>query len=491
MHKPNTNQFSNIFKEDAVWGEHEVIKFRWVLIAIILVFIGYIYYSGDTDRALTSLLLASVYIFYNAILNILLRKYGSAAWIRFLSATIDISILSIHIFNYSFLFKPIAVTTAASTFLYPVLILLSVLRYDKRLVIFSAAYSVLCFNLIYWIRYPHIDPELLEKVASANWAGQVYKSAYLMVMGYFLYSIPKMINRLNEKHLTTINLRKSSELNLALEKQKKDLAILQLRKEKRLNKKLADQKALIEQQKEELQQANLTKDKLFSIIGHDLKSPFSAQTSIIDLILSDYPQYSKDDIKDILKTIQHSAHQGLDLLGNLLDWSKQQSNLIKQQVTPVRLATMVYEAESLHSHNIAHKQITMVNKVNPLTTVCADSNMIKTILRNLLSNAIKYTHNEGTITITTASEENYDFLKISDSGIGMTEEQINCLFNIENNISTPGTNNEPGTGLGLLLCKELAEKNNAEIRVESKVGQGSSFTIAFPRSNDEKQAKEN
>lgn len=485
MDKPNTKKFAELFKEDAVWGEHEVIKFRWVLIALILIFIGYIYYSGDTDRALTSLLLASIYIFYNAILNILLRKYGSATWIRFLSATIDISILTVHIFNYSFLFKPIAVTTAASVFLYPVLILLSVLRYDKRLVIFSALYSVFCFNLIYYIRFPYIEQELFEQVASADWAGQIYKSAYFLVMGYFLYSIPKMINRINQKHLTTVNLRKSSELNLALEKQKKELAILQLRKEKRLNKKLADQKALIEHQKEELQQANLTKDKLFSIIGHDLKSPFSAQTSIIELILSDYSQYSKDDIKDILKTIQHSAHQGLDLLGNLLDWSKQQSDLIKKQVAPVRLTTMVLEAEAILAHNIAHKQIELVNNVDPMVTVCADGNMIKTILRNILSNAIKYTNNSGTISIFTESEEKFDLLKIQDTGIGMTEQQIGNLFNIESNISTPGTNNEPGTGLGLLLCKELAEKNNAQIRVESTVGKGSTFIIAFQKPETE------
>ncbi|MCU4157490.1 hypothetical protein J1N10_16045 [Carboxylicivirga sp. A043] len=487
MHKPNTEQFEKLFKEDAVWGEQEVIKFRWVLISVILIFIGYIYYSGETDRALTSLLLATFYIFYNAVINILLRKYGSATWIRFMSSTIDITILSIHIFNYSFLFKPIAVTTAASVFLYPVLILLSVLRYDKRLVVFSALYSVICFNIIYAIRSPHIEPDLLEKVASANWAGQIYKSAYLLVMGYFLYSIPKMINRLNAKHLATVNLKRSSELNLALEKQKNELAELQLRKEKRLNKKLADQKALIEHQKEELQQANVTKDKLFSIIGHDLKSPFSAQTSIIDLILSDYSQYNKTEIKDILKTIQHSAHQGLGLLGNLLDWSKQQNNLTKQQLTPVRIATMVYEAQALLSHNIAHKRITLINQVDPMATVCADSNMIKTVLRNLLSNAIKYTNNDGTIEISTGTEGDFDLLKIKDTGIGMTEEQISRLFNIENNISTPGTNNEPGTGLGLLLCKELAEKNNAEIRVESLVGKGSTFTIAFLRI---KQAKE-
>ncbi len=487
MQKPTSEQFVKLFKEDAVWGEQEVIKFRWALISVILVFIGYIYYSGDTDRALTSLLLATVYIFYNAIINILLRKYGSATWIRFLSATIDITILSLHIFNYSFLFEPIAATTAPSTFLYPVLILLSVLRYDKRLVVFSTIYSVICFNTIYLLRYPYIEPDLLEQVASANWTGQIYKSAYFLIMGYFLYSIPKMINRLNEKQLTTLNLRKSSELNLALEKQKNELATLQLRKEKKLNKQLADQKEVIEKQKEELQQANTTKDKLFSIIGHDLKSPFAAQTSIIELILMDYKQYSKEDILEILKTIQHSAHQGLDLLGNLLDWSRQQNKLIKQQIVPVRLSTFVNEAEALLAHNLAHKEINLINEVNPATTVCADCNMIKTVLRNIISNAIKYTNNKGRITISTGTNEHYDLLHISDTGIGMTEEQISRLFSIDNNISTPGTDNEPGTGLGLLLCKELVERNKAKISVESRVGKGSTFTIAFPKIDAEKE----
>jgi signal transduction histidine kinase len=152
---------------------------------------------------------------------------------------------------------------------------------------------------------------------------------------------------------------------------------------------------------------------------------------------------------------------------------------MKQELTPIRLNSVVFETEALLAHNISHKQINLVNRVDPLVTVCADSNMIKTIVRNLLSNAIKYTSNEGTITITSESDGESDFLKIEDTGIGMTDQQLGNLFNIESNISTPGTNNEPGTGLGLLLCKELAEKNNAQIQVDSTVGKGSIFTIAF------------
>lgn len=480
MQIPDTNYSQQLLKEDAIWGEQKVIKFRWVLISVIMIFIGYIYLSGNKDRALLSLLLASIYIFYNSILNILLNKYGSATWIRFLSAFIDITTLSVHIYNYSLFFKPIAVTTAASTFLYPVLILLSVLRYDKRLVLFSTIYSIISFNVIYAMRNPYIESYLLENVASSNWAGQIYKSAYLLLMGYFLYSIPTMINRLNAKYKLIIDERKDTELRLALEKQKKKYALQRLNNEQQLNKILAEQKEFIEQQKEHLDQSNRTKDKLFSIIGHDLKSPFAAQSSIIELILADYSSYNRDELKNIILSMQQATDQGLSLLDNLLDWSKQQNNLSKHNAIPLRLSNLISDTIDLLSQSISHKEIKIINNVDPSATVYADVNMLKTILRNLLSNAIKYTDNNGSITISSGIDGKHSLLEITDTGIGMNKDQQARLFSIDNTISTPGTHNEPGTGLGLLLSKELAEKNNAEIRVESTIGEGSTFTIALP-----------
>lgn len=480
MTKPNQEQFRSLFKDDAVWGEQEVIKFRWFLVAVIMVFIGYIYLMGDKNRALFSLMLASVYVFYNSLLNILLKKYGSATWIRFTSTTFDISILSLHIFNYSYFFQPIAVATAASTFVYPILILLSVLRYDGKLVIFSTAYSIFCFNLIYVIRLPHISPELMEQVASSNWAGQVYKSTYLLLMGYFLFSIPKMIKRLVNKQITSIHQQNKVELSLALEKQKKDMALLQLRKEKVLNTKLEEHQATIEQQKSNLEEAIAVKDKLFSIIGHDLKSPFAAQTSIIDLLIADYKSYHPEDLISIMKTIKHSAHQGLELLNNLLDWSKQQNDIINVKPHIIPIHEIVNNTIALLQQNITHKRLRIQQIISPDLNVLADTNILNTVLRNILSNAIKFSYPDGKINISAREDNDRVLIEISDSGVGMNEHQLNHLFHPDKKSSTPGTQNEPGTGLGLFLCMDLVKKINAELNVKSKEGVGSTFTVIFP-----------
>ena len=480
MLKPNTQQFRNLFKADAVWGEQKVIRFRWFLIIVILFFVGYIYFAGYKERALISFFLASIYIFYNAALNFLLKKFGSATWIRFLSASFDISILSLHIFNYSYFFQPIAVTTAASIFLYPVLILLSVLRYDGRLVIFSTLYSIFCFNLIYFIRLPHIDPALMDQVASANWAGQIYKSTYLLIMGYFLLGVPEMIQRLVNKQLVSIKQQNSVKLDLALEKQKSEMTLLQLKKEKILNQKLEEHQNTIEAQKKSLENAMEIKNKLFSIIGHDLKSPFAAQTSIVDLLLADYKSYNSEDIISILKSIKRSSHQGLELLENILDWSKQQNNLIQPNTHPINIVNVVNNTLSLLHNNLHHKRIRVDTFINPRIQILADEDILSTILRNIISNAIKFSFVDGYIKISTRVDESITYIDIIDKGVGMSPQHIDCLFKTCQKSSTRGTQNEPGTGLGLFLCKDLAKMMKADIIAESIEGKGSTFSIAFP-----------
>ena len=473
-------EFNYFFKDDAVWGEQEVVRFRWILITAILILIAYIFSTGEYERGFVSLTLATFYIFYNSILNILLKKVGNATWIKFLSSVIDISVLSLHIYNYSTLFNSIAVITAPSTFLYPILIMLSVLRYDGRLVIFSSIYVVFCYNLIYLLRKPYIDPELIKQVAGADWSGQMYKSVYFLLMGYFLFSIPKMIDRLVKKQSLVIDERKNMELKLALEQQKRDLAIQKLQMEKKLNKQLNEQKILIEDQKNTLQDLNATKDKLFSIIGHDLRSPFSAQGSLSDLLIQDFDNFSKKEILDSLKAINRSAKNGLELLSNLLDWAKTQNNLTELTPNSVLLSAIVDDSLDLLSNNFRNKKLKINKDLSPDVTINADENMVKTIVRNLISNAIKYSYNEGEINISCYSENKFAHLEVQDFGIGMPEEQLKSLFSLQNSASTLGTDNEPGTGLGLILCKELAEKNHGRIKVESIPKKGTKFTLILP-----------
>lgn len=473
-------EFDYFFKDDAIWGEQEVIRFRWILIVAILVLIAYIFSSGEPERGFISLAVASFYIFYNAILNLLLKKVGSATWIKFLSATIDISVLSIHIFNYSYFFSPIAVATAASTFLYSVLIMLSVLRYDGKLVVFSTLYVIFCYNLIYYLRRPYIDPELIEQVASSDWAGQFYKSVYFALMGFFLFSIPKMIDRLVKKQSLVIDERKNMELKLALEQQKRDLAIQKLQMEKKLNIQLNEQKHLIEEQKNTLQDLNSTKDKLFSIIGHDLRSPFSAQSSLSELLINEYDNFSKKEVVDSLKAINRSAKNGLELLSNLLDWAKTQNYIGEMKPDAITIGPIINESLDVLSNNIRNKRIKIQKDIESNILINADENMVKTIVRNLISNAIKYSFQGGEITIRCYASDGVAKIEVIDKGVGISDEQMKNLFSMQNSLSTLGTENEPGTGLGLILCKEFAEKNNGKIVVESKKDIGSTFILSLP-----------
>ncbi len=239
---------SFLSSEDADWGERQVIRFRWILITAIIILIGHIFISGEVERGLVSLSLALVYVFYNLIINILLGKFKGASWIRYVSSTIDITVLSAHIFNYSYFFSPIAVSTAPSLFLYTIFIVLSVLRYDGKLIIFTTIYAVLCYNFIYFIRYPDIDPQLLSQVNSAGPAGTLYRSVYFILIGYFMFSVPNMINRLVEKQNRVTQERREIEVKLSLDTQRKEMAKHNSLREQELTQQLNEQKLLIRQQ---------------------------------------------------------------------------------------------------------------------------------------------------------------------------------------------------------------------------------------------------
>ncbi len=471
---------SFLSKDDASWGERQVIKFRWVLIAAILVLIGYIFLSGEVERGIVSLILALVYIVYNTIINVLIRIYDGATWIRYVSSAIDVTVLSAHIFNYSYFFTPIAVSTAPSLFLYAVLIMLSVLRYDGKLVIFTTAYVVLCSNVIYFIRYPDIEPHLFSQVASAGPEGALYRSVYFMLMGYFMFSIPKMINRLVEKQNQVNNERREIEIKLALETQRKKIAMKNLIKEQHLNDQLNHQKQLVQEQKEKLERLVVTKDKLFSIIGHDLRSPFSVQSSISEYLLDDFNSIDKVSMLESLHAIKKTASNGLDMLTNLMDWSKFQNNSFDIKPVEIKVKPLIDRVVDQQSEAWMYKQIIVNQSVDEKISAFADEHMFECVLRNLFSNAIKFTPNKGTVQFKADVRDEKCFVEIIDSGIGMNEEQLKGLFSLDTNNTSLGTNNEQGTGLGLILCKEMIDKNKGCINVKSDIGKGTRFLITLP-----------
>lgn len=247
-------------------------------------------------------------------------------------------------------------------------------------------------------------------------------------------------------------------------------------------------KDLINQQKKELEELNKSKDKFFSIVAHDLKSPFSGFLGLTELLDVDNESMTKEEIKSLSNKMNKAAKNVYSFLENLLEWSRNQMNKIEYVPQELNLVGIVDNLLKIFNETLNHKniKIDIINNLdNSKMNVFADSYMLNTVIRNLLSNAIKFSHRGSVIEIIYEEfdDKNYS-LKIKDFGLGMSQEQIENLFKIDNKFVRKGTDNEKGTGLGLLLCNDFIEKNNGRILVESKIGEGSTFSIILPKYED-------
>lgn len=236
----------------------------------------------------------------------------------------------------------------------------------------------------------------------------------------------------------------------------------------------------IKQRTAELEIANKTKDKFFSIISHDLKNQFVAILTSCELM----QRYINN--KDTEKNIKHAlkVHQSVGLvnklLDNLMDWARLQTGNLTARIEKHNLKIIAHEIYLLCSETAKNKNINFKNNIIYDIFVHCDLEMINTIFRNLISNAIKFTKSEGIVAINAVKNQTNIEISISDTGIGIKSGNIPYLFTIEKNISTIGTDNERGTGLGLILSKELIEKQGGNIWVESEFGKGSVFTFTIP-----------
>lgn len=239
----------------------------------------------------------------------------------------------------------------------------------------------------------------------------------------------------------------------------------------------------LKKQAEELERQNVTKDKFFSIISHDLKNPIANIIGFSDLILEDYKRLESSNIETFIGYINQSAKFSLELLENLLEWSRIQIGSLESIKADFDLSNLLaINIEGYRPQALA-KNIQIKSNIEKNLLMHADEKMISTVIRNLISNAIKFTPNGGTITISSKKKIDADKkiieTEIRDTGIGMKEEDIQKLFKIEHNYLSKGTNNEIGTGLGLILCKEFLNQNDGEIRIESQPNIGSNFIFTL------------
>jgi len=244
----------------------------------------------------------------------------------------------------------------------------------------------------------------------------------------------------------------------------------------------------ISEANEKLNEMNVTKDKFFSIIAHDLKGPLYTFSSSMNMLNEDYDNLSDNDRKEFISSIFESSKTLNRLLENLLTWSMSQRGTISYEPSVYNLSKLTETAIAFVNQRSEQKNIKIIKDINPDISVFVDENMILTTIRNLLSNAIKFSYPETNVRIKAMVEENSNInekpefvvISVEDNGTGMDNDKLNKIFSLKSTESSKGTAGEAGTGLGLVLCKEFIEKHGGTIRAESKINSGTSFIFKLP-----------
>jgi signal transduction histidine kinase len=298
-------------------------------------------------------------------------------------------------------------------------------------------------------------------------------SAYTAAIYYFVSEFEKNIYKQIIDHNTIIKQNELLNETNSLLKEKKQRI-------EKLADQLELQKVELIEINKELKEAVSTKDKFFSIIAHDLKNPMSNLIGASELLYK-YPGDCDESEKDELtKAIHTSSVSAFNLLDNLLVWSRMQTGGMKTNPEKINLYTLVREVCNVFDNMLADKVIHLEQLVDKEQKVYADKDMLSSVVNNLLSNAIKFTRAGGWIEIRSEiSEDEKIKVSISDNGVGIPHENISKIFRIDQSYSSTGTNDEKGTGLGLLLCKEFIERNGGEIWVKSQSGKGSDFCFTL------------
>ncbi|MDH4027990.1 MAG: ATP-binding protein [Nitrospirota bacterium] len=243
---------------------------------------------------------------------------------------------------------------------------------------------------------------------------------------------------------------------------------------------LQKEKAAVEIYAQELKEMNASKDKLFSIISHDLRSPFTSIIGFSELMMNRSDMFSKEKMQEFIGDIHASAKELNSLLENLLQWATIQRGKTKAEPAILSLDRLIESNISVLSVNAKNKGIELINHVQDDIPVYADQNMINSVLMNLISNAVKFTCKGGKVNVEARLKHGIVETVVTDTGVGMSEARLKSLFKVDAAKSARGTEGEPGTGLGLVLCKDLIAMNNGTLRAESRPGEGSAFTFTLP-----------
>ena len=236
---------------------------------------------------------------------------------------------------------------------------------------------------------------------------------------------------------------------------------------------------------QELALVNREKDKLFSIMAHDLRSPLGSMMKLSELLVDNIKEFDEEELLEISSTLNASATQTFQLLNDLLDWSAVQMGRGERKKELFSVAEVISEIITAHTDDAALKNIAITDECQEGISVFADKFAVQTVLRNLVSNAVKFTNSEGTIRIKAEVKDSFAIISVIDNGTGIAKEKQDKIFRIDAIGSSPGTAGEKGTGFGLLLCKDLVQRNGGQIWLKSEKGVGSTFSFSLPVSETE------
>jgi signal transduction histidine kinase len=305
-------------------------------------------------------------------------------------------------------------------------------------------------------------------------------ASYIFILNFFYRMLRKSIEHVKETN--KIIYEQNNELtnkNTELHESQQKVSV-QYEELLTLSESIASQNNMLEKQNIKLEEAIQQKNKLFSIIAHDIKAPLFSLGSLTELILERFDKMDEQQKKLYLSKMLTSNKNLQVLLENLLTWSRSQTGLIEMTPEKINLKDEFDKIIEIHKTSASNKSLNIINEINKTLVLIGDRMMLDTVFRNIISNAIKYCFENGIITINANEQDNHLLIAVKDTGRGMNPEQLQALFTFEHHVVTSGTKGEKGTGLGLRICKEFIEKHGGIIWVESMEMVGTTIFIKLP-----------
>lgn len=343
--------------------------------------------------------------------------------------------------------------------------------------------SDLSSNIFEYFVFEKNKIELLKKMQDANNA-ETFEIEMMKEDGsFFLAGVVCKRTKINENdflYLTIYDIGAEKEQIEEREKLLEELAVSRAQIEEEAARYIQINIQL-EQSEAKLKESNDTKDKFFSIIGHDLKNPLFVIQSMSEILETEFDEITPEERLEFIRAIRESSKNAFSLLEDLLHWARCQTGRIDYNPEPVHLKQLAAKCISLLEAHAIKKNINLLNSVDATHILLADKFMVETVIRNLTSNALKFTPEGGTVKINSKPVDDFIQISVEDTGIGLSESDKQKLFRIDVKNSEIGRSKEKGTGLGLILCKEFVEKHGGKIWVESELEKGSQFIFTIPK----------